>query len=438
MKTLFPETLRSLREKCGLKQRELAAAIGVDVPMYSRYEHGERRPKREHVVKLAKRLGTDPDELVASWLAFGALAQIGTDRLAPQAAALLKQLLGEEEPPVQQPQQAPVPKQERLTPPPIQALHDLPAHSSYGMPQFHAGDTLGLVARIADDAVDCVISSFKPLTTRAHVVERLAVAQELHRALKAGGSLWLHEPAASSHRLAWQAVTAMVEEQGWILADEVIWDKKKSLVIDDVHLASRHDHIWRFVKDNGQQHFNLDAYRKAFADFVDERRKASKTGQGYQRKIKTAAHMTPEEKERALQALNEAMDLLAAGQITDFRLYLRESGIPMSNDTRVGQEVNSQGFSLALTEADRPGDVWRCAPDKQGALPQQLCRLMLSATCPDGGLVLDVHCAIGNVVATAHAMQFAAVGLDTDAHAISELKHLYLPRPAAPQTLSLF
>ena len=40
---LFPEKLRQLRAESGLKQKDIAKKIGVDIPMYSRFEHGERR-----------------------------------------------------------------------------------------------------------------------------------------------------------------------------------------------------------------------------------------------------------------------------------------------------------------------------------------------------------------------------------------------------------
>jgi ribosome-binding protein aMBF1 (putative translation factor) len=75
---LFSERIRTLRKEQGVLQRRLAEAIGVDVPMYSRYEHGERHPKREQVVKLARLLGTDAGELVALWLAEEAMNAIAS------------------------------------------------------------------------------------------------------------------------------------------------------------------------------------------------------------------------------------------------------------------------------------------------------------------------------------------------------------------------
>jgi len=73
---LFPERLRQLRTQSGMKQREVAQALGIDIPMYSRYEHGERRPKREQVVKIAKLFHADANELIALWLAFNAINEI--------------------------------------------------------------------------------------------------------------------------------------------------------------------------------------------------------------------------------------------------------------------------------------------------------------------------------------------------------------------------
>ena len=60
---LFSEKIKQLRLSSGKLQKDLAKAIGVDVPAYSRYEHGERRPKREQVLRLARIFKTDVDEL---------------------------------------------------------------------------------------------------------------------------------------------------------------------------------------------------------------------------------------------------------------------------------------------------------------------------------------------------------------------------------------
>lgn len=66
---LFADKIRSLREEKKLLQRELAAALSVDTPMYSRIERGERPIKREQIKILADILCADESELLKLWLA---------------------------------------------------------------------------------------------------------------------------------------------------------------------------------------------------------------------------------------------------------------------------------------------------------------------------------------------------------------------------------
>ena len=65
----FGERIKELRESQGLLQRQLAASLEIDTPMFSKIERGERRAKREQVLKLAELLGTDVNDLLTLWLA---------------------------------------------------------------------------------------------------------------------------------------------------------------------------------------------------------------------------------------------------------------------------------------------------------------------------------------------------------------------------------
>ena len=60
--------IKELREEKKLLQRQLAASLEIDTPMFSKIERGERRAKREQVLKLAELLDTDPNELLTLWL----------------------------------------------------------------------------------------------------------------------------------------------------------------------------------------------------------------------------------------------------------------------------------------------------------------------------------------------------------------------------------
>jgi len=59
MRGEFPRLLRHVRIARGLSQSQLARAIGVDHSTISRFERGERRPRRLTVLKLARALDLD-------------------------------------------------------------------------------------------------------------------------------------------------------------------------------------------------------------------------------------------------------------------------------------------------------------------------------------------------------------------------------------------
>ena len=86
--------IKELREEKGLLQRQLAANLEIDTPMYSKIERGERKAKKEQVAKLAKLLEVDKNELLTLWLAGQVYELIKKDeKLAIQALDMVKQNL---------------------------------------------------------------------------------------------------------------------------------------------------------------------------------------------------------------------------------------------------------------------------------------------------------------------------------------------------------
>ena len=79
--------IKELRENQGLLQRQLSAQLEIDTPMFSKIERGERRAKREQVLKIAELLKTDEQELLALWLT-DQILEITTDE--EQALQALK------------------------------------------------------------------------------------------------------------------------------------------------------------------------------------------------------------------------------------------------------------------------------------------------------------------------------------------------------------
>ena len=64
----FAQKLKSLREENHYLQRQIAALLDIDTPMYSRIERGERFAKEEHIPILAKYYDIDENELRQLWL----------------------------------------------------------------------------------------------------------------------------------------------------------------------------------------------------------------------------------------------------------------------------------------------------------------------------------------------------------------------------------
>lgn len=66
---LFGNKIKELRDEQGVLQRQLAALLEIDTPMFSKIERGDRKAKREQVVKLAEYFHQDEKEMLTLWLA---------------------------------------------------------------------------------------------------------------------------------------------------------------------------------------------------------------------------------------------------------------------------------------------------------------------------------------------------------------------------------
>jgi transcriptional regulator with XRE-family HTH domain len=155
---IFSDKIKQLRIESGKRQKDLAKAIGVDVPAYSRYEHGERRPKREQVLRLARIFKTDPDELVAMWRADEAYSHIAQDKMANRAAILLNAMLGNSESPQANDanDNTEIAKSQTLT----GVTRNLVSRLGRSiMPHYEQGDAMEVMQRIEDESIDCIVTT---------------------------------------------------------------------------------------------------------------------------------------------------------------------------------------------------------------------------------------------------------------------------------------
>ena len=88
---LLGNKIRSLRDEQGILQRQVAAYLEIDTPMFSKIERGDRRAKRSQVTKLAEYFHLEDKELLTLWLADRILEAIeGENELQLYAIEVVK------------------------------------------------------------------------------------------------------------------------------------------------------------------------------------------------------------------------------------------------------------------------------------------------------------------------------------------------------------
>ena len=92
---LLGKRIKELREEQKLLQRQLAAILEIDTPMFSKIERGDRRAKREQVITLAQQFKVDESELLTLWLADKVLDALkeGDDKLKQEAIKVAQTVL---------------------------------------------------------------------------------------------------------------------------------------------------------------------------------------------------------------------------------------------------------------------------------------------------------------------------------------------------------
>lgn len=388
---LFSDKIKQLRQESGKRQKDLARAIGVDVPAYSRYEHGERRPKRDQVLRLARIFKTDADELVAMWLADEAYSRIAHDKMATRAATLLRGVLDGAPAATTLEQQAVADDGDA-------SRRDLVASLGRSvMPHLEQGDAATVMRRIEDESIDCIVTtppywrrrsqgteSISATSADQYIEQLLQAMQQAWRILKPEGSLWLNMGDDTTggfvQGLPWRVVLAMMDRQGWRLVNEVVWNKTTtSPQGSQDHLRKVHEFMFHLVK-GPNFHYDDEELRRTYALIVRNDDKSRKRSDKIQER------------------------------------YLQPEG----------------------THGLVPGDVWTIGVQRSGiahycVAPDTLYRLPIVATCPHGGIVLDPYCGTGTTCKIAYELNLRSIGIDINANYIKQARASIEQKP-----LSLF
>ena len=88
---LLGNKIKELRDKHEVLQRQLAAYLEIDTPMFSKIERGDRKAKRSQVILLAKYFHIDEKEMLTLWLADKVLDSLdGEEKLSIAAIEVAK------------------------------------------------------------------------------------------------------------------------------------------------------------------------------------------------------------------------------------------------------------------------------------------------------------------------------------------------------------
>jgi DNA modification methylase len=314
-------------------------------------------------------------------------------------------------------------------------------------PLFLLGDALQTLASFPPGCIDCCLTSPPYWGQRAYagggiglegtyveyVENLLAVVAGVKKVLKPTGSFWLNIGDAYQHKslvgIPWRVALAMTDRQGWILRNSVIWNKVKGGPDNAKDkLRNVHEHVFHFVKSD-RYFYDADAIRcKPGQAKVVKGAVVSATGVSgvrYRRQIELSTALNDAEKQAAYQALDSMLHEVRLGQLSDFRMIIRgQQRATHSDSERVSgraRELAERGFYFLKYHPNgaKPSDVWDILPEDTqkrklhfAPYPEDLCRIPILATCPEGGVVLDPFAGTGTTNLVAFCFGRKSVGIE--------------------------
>jgi DNA modification methylase len=316
------------------------------------------------------------------------------------------------------------------------------------VPRLLRGDARMVLKELPADSVHCVMTS-PPYWGKREYAEGglglesdhrdyldglLAVLEAVKRVLRPEGSLWLNVGDSYENKallgLPWRVALALTDRAGWILRNEVIWNKVKS-GMDNTRdrLGNVHEHVFHFVKQRRGYYYDADAIRNGPRQAkVVNGAVVSATGVSgvrYRRQIELSTALDEAEKSGAMSALEEALSQVASGRLSDFRMIIRGGQRATHSDgegvSGRARELKERGFYLLRYHpaGSKPADVWDILPEDTqnrashfAPYPVDLCRIPILATCPPGGIVLDPFCGTGTTLLAAQMLGRRSVGID--------------------------
>lgn len=314
-------------------------------------------------------------------------------------------------------------------------------------PLFLLGDSYEVLRHFPDESIDFCMTSPPYWNQREYqnggigletsreeyIANLLKIFNEIKRVLKQTGSFWLNLGDTYQNKslagLPWRVALAMTDSQNWILRNDVVWNKIKGPDNSKDKLRNIHEYIFHFVKHSKKFYYDVDSIRsKPRETQIKNGSIISATGVSgvrYKRQIELSTSLNDAEKQAAFQVLNETLEKLMNGSLSDFRMVIRnQQRTTHSNSEKVSgraKELIQKGFYILNyhPNGSKPSDVWEILPEntaKRGehyaSYPEDLCKIPLLATCPPNGIVLDPFCGTGTTNLVAAKLARKSIGID--------------------------
>lgn len=321
-------------------------------------------------------------------------------------------------------------------------------HNKKISPVFFCGDALSILKTFPNESIDCCLTSPPYWGQRQYASEGiglendyrdyirslLSIFDELKRVLKTTGSFWLNIGDTYRQKsllgIPWRLALELTDNQGWILRNEVVWNKIKGGPDNAKDkLGNVHEKVFHFVKTSRGYYYDVDAIRSA-----PQKTKVVKgsivsatgvSGVRYKRQIELSTALDDKEKKTAQKALNDILNEIQDGKLADFRMVIRgQQRTTHSNSVKVSgraKELRDRGFYFLRyhPNGSKPRDVWDILPEDThqrashyAPFPEDLCKLPIIATCPESGIVLDPFAGTGTVMLVARNLGRKSIGID--------------------------
>lgn len=313
-------------------------------------------------------------------------------------------------------------------------------------PLFVQGDSLDVLRSISDNSVDCCVTSPPYWQKRQYenggigleespqeyINSLFNIIKEVKRVLKPSGSFWLNIGDSYQNKsllgIPWRIALMMIDD-GWILRNNVIWNKHKGgMNPNKDRFGSVFEDFFFFVKSE-KYYFDADAVRsKPRQTKVKNGSVVSATGVSgirYKRQIELSTSLSDEEKKNASEQLEQVLDRIRRGEISDFRMVIRnEQRTTHSDSTKLSgraKELKDKGFYFLFynPKGTMPGDVWDIMPEDTqrrkmhfAPYPEELCVIPIKSTCPQNGVVLDPFSGTGTTMKVAYELGRKSIGID--------------------------